>query len=220
MRGLSGGQNLELMGSLLTLPDDRARVRTMRARRLGATAVIIGGVLDVARVIVTQLVFPSVAAPRIVVAAVALAPMLLIAVGAVAVALSYRARGRLAFLLAGISGLLVVAVNAAQILLESLWGPAPSQLAIAVNGASVIAGAVILLTDRTVRTPDRWSLALPAGCMLLVVPGMTVLPWAALAALPAVGYVFGGILVLRTTNHPPGRRWRRQPNSREGIKSY
>lgn len=171
----------------------------MRHRRWGTIAVIVGGVLEVLRVVLTQLVFPSTASPRVTAAVVALAPTLLIAVGLLVVGLSYHARERPAFLIAAIFGLLLVAVNAAQIILGSPWGPAPSQLAIALHGASPAAGAVMLLSDRSVLTPDRWSLALPAGCMLLAVLGMSLLPWSALAVLPAVGYVFGGYLVLRTT---------------------
>lgn len=195
----------------------------MRHRRWGAIAVIVGGALEVFRVVLTQFVFPSIAAPRVTATVVALAPTLLIAVGLLAVGLSYNARGRLAFLIAAIFGLLLVAVNAAQILLASPLGPAPSQLAIALHGASTAAAAVILLSDRSVLTPDRWSLTLPAGCMLLVVLGMSLLPWTALAVLPAVGYIFGGYLVLRTTRELSTSRragFAEAPSSRDGVESH
>lgn len=180
----------------------------MRGRRVGAMVVITGGIADIVRILLTQFAFPLVAASPVIVAVVHLTPTLLTAVGAVAVGMSYRARGRLAFLIAGSFGLLLVAVNAAQISLGSPLGPAPSQFAIAANVAATIAGAALLLTDRSVHTPERWALALPAGCTLLAVLSMALLPLAglaALAALPAVGYIFGGFLVLRTTRARSGR---------------
>ncbi|MFT4051911.1 MAG: hypothetical protein QM677_06630 [Microbacterium sp.] len=170
----------------------------MRSRGIGVALVVTGGALEIARIVITQLVLPSIAASPLIVALVSLTPSLLIAIGAMVVGTSYRARGRLGFMIAGASGMLFVAVNGIQILLDSPLGPAPSLLASALAFAATGAGAALLLADRTVRTPDRWALAIPAGCMVLFALCIIIVPWDVLLAIPAVGYIFGGFQVLRS----------------------
>lgn len=168
----------------------------MTGRGIGAALFILGGGAEIVRVLATHFATQSFAAPPVVVAAITLGPSLVIALGAVTVGVSFRGRARLAFLLMGVFGLLAVAVNVIQIVLGSPLGPAPSQLAAALSFLATLAGAVLLLTDRATRTPARWALALPAGAILVLVAGMSLIPWDAWFALPAIGYVCGGSLLV------------------------
>lgn len=178
---------------------------------------VAGGLSDVARFLLPPAIAPAFADPRLVMIAVNLTPPLVIAIGCFVLSTSYRGRGRLGLLIAGVFGALLVAINAIQIVTGSPFGPAPSQLAWVSSHAATLAGAALLLSDRTLSGPPRWAFAIPAGCTLVFVAGMFVTPWSGLLFLPALGYVVAGVLLLSAADGPASVAGRRSGGTDSSV---
>lgn len=170
-------------------------------RRAGALLLLIGGATEAARLIVFS-GFAAVVLPGPAATALNVAPSAVIGAGLVATGFSFRGRARGALIVAGFVGLAVVVVNVVQIATRSPLGPGPSQLASLLGFAAVVAAAALLLSDRTQRGPARWAIAIPAGCIILFVGSLFVLPVAWFALLPGMSFaVAGALLVRRATTH-------------------
>ena len=170
-------------------------------RRSGAVLLLVGGLLETARLIVFTLVSPlwPVAASI----AVNLGPLACIGAGLIAIGISIRGRGRLALLIAGTLYLVLVAEIGVQTATRSSFGPGPSFLA---GGAALIAvmvAAALLLSDRALRGPARWAIAIPAAGIVLLIVGVYAPSLGSLRTdlLPGIGFAAAGGLLLRRT-HP------------------
>jgi uncharacterized membrane protein len=170
-------------------------------RRIGALLLLIGGVMDLARLIIFT-GFVSVASAEAATIAVNVIPSAIISVGLVATGFSYWGRGRVALIVAGLLGLAVVVVNSVQVAAHSPFGPAPSALAYLISFAAVIVAAVLLLSDRTQRGSARWAIAIPAGCIVLFFVSLFTLPVTWFYFLPEIGYAIAGALLIRPGSVP------------------
>ena len=103
----------------------------------------------------------------------------------------------MALTIAGGLELVVVAVNIAQIATGSPFGPGPSQLAFYLSFIAVIVAAAMLLADASLTGPVRWALAIPAGCIILALLSLFVLPFPWLGIFPGLGFAVAGALLLR-----------------------
>ena len=169
-------------------------------RRIGAVLLLVGGLLETARLIVFTLVSPV--WPVLASIVVNLGPLACIGAGLIAVGISIRGRGRPALLIAGILYLVLVAEIGVQMATRSSFGPGPSFLA---GGAALIAvmvAAALLLSDRALRGPARWALAIPAAGIVLLILGVFVPPLGSLRTdlLPGIGFAVAGLLLLRRTD--------------------
>ncbi len=141
--------------------------------------------------------FSSVALPEPATIAVNLIPSVIIGGGLVATGFSYRGRGRVALIVAGLLELAVVVVNIVQIATHSPLGPGPSELAYLISIAAVVVAAVLLLSDRTLHGSARWAIAIPAGCIVLFVVSLYALPVTWFYLLPGIGFAIAGVLLIR-----------------------
>ena len=163
------------------------------ARRVGAILLVVGALLEAVRVIVGAII--SVPAPAVIQICISSLPSSLIGAGLAAVGTSVQGRGRPTLIAAGALYLVAVVVNVMQILLGSPLGPAPSQLAIFAEVVAVVVAAALMLSDMSLSGPVRWSMAVPAACILLVAATFFIAPW--LYVLPELGFVVAGALLLR-----------------------
>jgi hypothetical protein len=170
---------------------------------VGALLLLVGGTLDVARLVLFTLV--SVPSPEFVTMSVYAVPSTCIGAGLIAIGVAIRGRGRLPLIAAGVLNLVAVVVNIVQIATHSPLGPAPSQLAVVVAlTADVVAGA-LLLSNASLRGPARWAIAIPAGCVLLLLVSLfvPVLGLARFDLLPGIGFTIAGVVLLRQTRPHP-----------------
>ncbi len=167
------------------------------ARQVGAVLLVVGGVLETARLIVLTLISPV--WPLLLSMAVNLGPSLCIGAGLIALGVSTRGRGRLPLLVAGVLELVAVVVNAVQMATLSPFGPAPSLLAGVAAWAAVVVAAALLLTDRALQGPARSALAVPAACIVVLIVGVyaPALPAVRVDLLPGIGFAVAGALLLR-----------------------
>lgn len=171
------------------------------ARRIGAVLLLVGGVLEAARLIVFTIVSP--AWPALASIAVNEGPSMCIGAGLVAVGVWIRGRGRLPLLIAGVLYLVLVAVDIVQTVTFAPSGPGPSFLAGAAAFLTVVVAAAVLLSDRRLRGPARWALAIPAAGFVLLIVGVYAPALGSLRTdlLPGIGFAVAGVLLLRQT-HP------------------
>jgi len=178
------------------------------AQRIGAVLLLLGGLLEAARLIVFTLVSPV--WPVLASIAVNEGPSTCIGAGLVAVGVSIQGRGRLPLLIAGVLYLASVAVNIVQTVTLSPFGPGPSFLAWGTTFVAVVVAAAVLLSDRALRGPARWSIAIPAAGILLLIAGIyaPLLGSVRIDLLPGIGFATAGALLLRRTHSqliPAGR---------------
>jgi hypothetical protein len=175
-------------------------------RRLGALLILVGGLLDAARLLVfIGFVSADLGTPASI--AVYAIPSICVGVGLILIGISIRGRGRPPLVVAGILNLAVVVVNVIQIAWHSPLGPGPSGLAELVYLASVLVAAALLLSDSSLHGPARWAIAIPAACIVLFLVSIVFLPlqWARFDVLSAIGFAVVGVLLLRRTRlqHAP-----------------
>jgi len=185
--------------------------------RIGTALLVLGGIADFARGLSVQFTAPSTTDIPWLGTVLYAIPLLAIAVGCVAIGITFEGNSRLAFLLVGFSGTVVVVVNAAQMSLDSPFGPAPSFAAYGLNFVCMILGAVFLWADRDVPQPARWALVVPATCTLVVAVSLYVIPWTAILTLPSLGYVVSGLLIHAATRARPDQR--RRSRSAEQVRT-
>jgi hypothetical protein len=131
-----------------------------------------------------------------------LVPPVILGAGLIAIGTSLRRRHRATLTIAGGLELVVVAVNIAQIATGSPLGPGPSQLAFYLSFIAVIVAAVVLLADRSLTGRIRWALAIPAGCIIVSLASLFVLPLPWLGVLPGLGFAVAGVLLMAEREHP------------------
>ena len=173
------------------------------ARPIGAVLLLVGGLLDAARLVIFTLMSPV--WPVLASIAVNLGPSTCVGAGLIAVAVSIRGRGLLPLLIAGVLDLAAVAVNVVQTVTLSPFGPGPSFLAGGGALVSVVVAAAVLLSDRALRGPARWAVAIPAAGIVLLLVGVYVplLGAVRIDLLPGIGFAIAGALLLRRTHPHP-----------------
>lgn len=179
----------------------------MFARRLGSLLLLVGGLLEAARLLVFGLV--SVSLPEPVSTWVYVVPATCIGAGLIAIGVSIRGRGRVPLMIAGVLNLATVVVNIVQIATGSPLGPGPSQLAFLVSLAAVVVAAALLLSNPSPHGPARWAIAIPAAGIVLFFVGVYVPPLglARLDLLPGIGFAIAGVLLVRRTRPRSAPAW-------------
>lgn len=168
--------------------------------RIGALLILIGGVLDLARLMIFS-GFAAIALPEPALTAINVIPSAIIGLGLIAMGSALPGRRPVALIVAGLLGLVLVVVNVAQITANSPLGPAPSELAYLVSFASVVVAGVLLLTDNSQRGRARWAIAIPAGCIVLFVLSLFTLPLPWFQLFPGAGFAVAGALLCRSDTH-------------------
>lgn len=129
-------------------------------------------------------------------------PLVCIGAGLIAVGLSLRGRGRPSLMIAGVLYLASVAAGIVQTATGAPFGSDPTFLVYYAAFASIPVAAALLLSDRTLRGPARWAIAIPAGCivLMLVQSYAPVLRGVPLYLMPSFGFAIAGVLLLRQTH--------------------
>jgi hypothetical protein len=184
-------------------------MRTNQRGRAGAALLIIGGALESAALGMGSITSP----PSTTVLGAALLSVyagawLLTGAGLIATGSSLPGRGRTAVKIAGVLACIAGIVEAVQFVIGTPFGPAPTFATYFAYIMAVVVAGSRLLSDRTLRRAVRWSIAVPAVCLVLSIAGDYVpllgalLSLPGVVALPWVGTVFAGLLLIRRVGQP------------------